>query len=84
VRDTGIGMAAEDIPRALLPFVQVDNSLSRKHGGTGLGLPLSKLFVDLHGGRLDISSAPGEGTSVTIVLPVPISSPAILAGEVAA
>ncbi len=84
VRDTGIGMAAEDIPRALLPFVQVDNSLSRKHGGTGLGLPLSKLFVDLHGGKLDISSAPGEGTSVTVVLPAPITSPAIRAGEVAA
>lgn len=84
VRDTGIGMAQEDIPRALQPFVQVDNSLARRHGGTGLGLPLSKLFVDLHGGQLDIHSEPGKGTSVSIVLPTPYSSPAILAGEVAA
>ena len=84
VRDTGIGMAPGDIPRALQPFVQVDNSLARRHGGTGLGLPLSKRFVDLHGGRLDIHSEPGKGTSVTIVLPAPYTSPAILAGEVAA
>ncbi len=84
VRDTGIGMAPGDIPRALQPFVQVDNSLARRHGGTGLGLPLSKRFVDLHGGRLDIHSEPGKGTSVTIVLPTPYTSPAILAGEVAA
>jgi signal transduction histidine kinase len=69
VRDTGIGMAQEDIPRALEPFVQVDTSFARRHGGTGLGLPLSKLFIDLHGGQFHIHSAPGKGTSVTVVLP---------------
>ncbi|MGA3399742.1 MAG: ATP-binding protein [Acetobacteraceae bacterium] len=84
VRDTGIGMAPEDIPRALQPFVQVDNSLARRHGGTGLGLPLSKRFVDLHGGQFEIHSEPGKGTSVTIVLPIPYTSPAILTGDVAA
>jgi len=85
VCDTGIGMRQEDIPRALQPFVQVDNSLSRRHGGTGLGLPLAKLFVDLHGGQFTIHSALGKGTSVTIVLPAPaLSSPTDWVGDVAA
>lgn len=69
VSDTGVGMSQQDIPRALEPFVQVDASLSRRHGGTGLGLPLSKMFVELHGGRLTIESEPGVGTAVTILLP---------------
>jgi signal transduction histidine kinase/HAMP domain-containing protein len=86
VRDTGIGMAPEDIPRALQPFVQVDSSLSRRHGGTGLGLPLAKLFVDLHGGQFAIRSALGKGTAVTVVLPAPAAlvSPARYVGEIAA
>jgi signal transduction histidine kinase len=70
VIDTGIGMAAEDIPKALEPFGQVDSKLSRKYEGTGLGLPLSKALVELHGGALEIQSAPGAGTTVTVVLPV--------------
>jgi signal transduction histidine kinase len=73
VRDTGIGMAAEDIPRALAPFGQVDSSLTRQHGGTGLGLPLSKLFIELHGGQFDIRSEKGKGTEVSIMLPVVVT-----------
>jgi signal transduction histidine kinase len=69
VTDTGIGMAPEDIPRALEAFTQVDSALSRKYDGTGLGLPLTKTLVELHGGTLAISSAPGRGTTVTIRLP---------------
>jgi len=69
VADSGIGMAAEDIPRALQPFGQIDNSLARPHGGTGLGLPLALRLVELHGGTLTIDSAPGKGTTVTVVLP---------------
>jgi signal transduction histidine kinase/HAMP domain-containing protein len=69
VSDTGIGMAADDIPKALEPFSQVDNSLSRKYGGTGLGLPLSKLYVEGHGGTLSIESAQGHGTTVSFTLP---------------
>ena len=86
VRDTGIGMAPEDIPRALQPFVQVDTSLARRHGGTGLGLPLAKLFVDLHGGQFTIRSAVGKGTEVTVVLPAPapFAPPARYLGEIAA
>ncbi|MFZ2008119.1 MAG: ATP-binding protein [Stellaceae bacterium] len=69
VADTGIGMAPDDIPRALQPFGQVDNSLSRPHGGTGLGLPLAQRLVELHGGTMTIDSTLGEGTTVTVVLP---------------
>jgi signal transduction histidine kinase/HAMP domain-containing protein len=71
VSDSGIGMAAADIPKALEPFSQIDNSITRKYGGTGLGLPLSRLFAELHGGRLDIESTPGRGTTVTVILPAP-------------
>ncbi|MEJ0016129.1 MAG: ATP-binding protein [Acetobacteraceae bacterium] len=69
VRDSGIGMAKQDIPRALEPFGQVDTSLSRRHAGTGLGLPLSKMFVISHGGSLEIDSEPGRGTTVSVTLP---------------
>jgi signal transduction histidine kinase len=69
VRDDGIGIAEADIPTALAPFGQVENTLSRKHHGTGLGLPLSKAFAELHGGLLDLSSELGKGTTVTISFP---------------
>lgn len=69
VVDTGIGVAPEDIPKILRPFEQVDSSLSRLHEGTGLGLPLTKSLVELHGGELQLESTPGEGTIVTVILP---------------
>jgi PAS domain S-box-containing protein len=69
VIDTGIGMAPEDIPKALSPFGQLETSMSRRYPGTGLGLPLSKALVELHGGRLHIDSVLGKGTTVTISLP---------------
>ncbi len=69
VTDTGIGMTADEIPRALQPFGQIDNSLTRPHGGTGLGLPLAKRLVELHGGTLTLDSEPGRGTTVTFALP---------------
>jgi signal transduction histidine kinase len=69
VRDTGIGMSEQDVEVALQPFRQIDNSLSRRYEGTGLGLPLAKALVDLHGGRLAIASQPGSGTEVRITLP---------------
>jgi len=77
IRDSGSGMAPDDIPRALQPFVQVDTSLARRHGGTGLGLPLTKIFVELHGGRLEIDSALDVGTTVTVILPAS-ASPAVI------
>jgi signal transduction histidine kinase len=69
IADNGIGMAAESIPLALAPFRQIDNRLDRKYEGTGLGLPLSKGLVELHGGTLDIKSQVHLGTTVTIRLP---------------
>ena len=69
VSDTGIGIAPQDIPTVLAPFGQIDNAFSRSHSGTGLGLPLSKRFVEAHGGQLQIISALGEGTTVRIDLP---------------
>ncbi|HEY4344575.1 MAG TPA: PAS domain-containing sensor histidine kinase [Parvibaculum sp.] len=69
VIDHGIGIAEEDIPKALAPFTQVDGTLSRAHEGTGLGLPLAKHLTELHGGELTIVSAPGEGTTVYVDLP---------------
>jgi PAS domain S-box-containing protein len=69
VRDSGIGMRAEDIPAALAPFTQLENTLTRRYEGTGLGLPLTKKFVELHGGTLEIESAPGQGTSVRMTIP---------------
>ena len=69
VRDTGIGMAPDDIPKALAAFGQVDSTLGRKHEGTGLGLPLVKALVEIHGGQFALSSELGRGTSAVVVLP---------------
>ncbi len=69
VRDSGIGIAPEDQPTALAPFGQVDSQLARKFDGTGLGLPLSRALANLHGGDLELDSAPGQGTIVTVTLP---------------
>jgi signal transduction histidine kinase len=74
VRDTGIGMNQADIPKAMEPFQQADSTIARKYGGTGLGLPLCKLFVELHGGIMVIASAPGQGTTVTVTLPAPLTA----------
>ncbi|HEX6956486.1 MAG TPA: HAMP domain-containing sensor histidine kinase [Ferrovibrio sp.] len=69
VIDTGIGMNPAQIKVALQPFGQIQNALTRVQPGTGLGLPLSDRLIRLHGGRLDIQSAPGSGTRVSVYLP---------------
>jgi two-component system cell cycle sensor histidine kinase PleC len=69
VSDTGIGMKNCDIEKALEPYGQIDNALARRHTGTGLGLPLTNQLATLHGGALRIESAPGAGTTVTILIP---------------
>ena len=68
VTDSGIGMSAQDIEVALTPFGQVDNRLERRYEGTGLGLPLTKSLIELHGGSLHIDSTVGKGTSVSVNL----------------
>jgi signal transduction histidine kinase len=69
VADTGIGIAPENIGKAMSAFGQVDSSLARRYQGTGLGLPLSKALAELHGGTLALESEQGVGTTVTVTLP---------------
>ncbi|MBU6506509.1 MAG: hybrid sensor histidine kinase/response regulator [Alphaproteobacteria bacterium] len=69
VRDTGIGIPPEKLPLALAPFGQVDSGFTRQHSGTGLGLPLTKRLIELHGGTMQIDSKPGKGTTVTAQFP---------------
>jgi signal transduction histidine kinase len=69
IEDTGVGMRPEDVPHALTPFGQLDNTLARRHRGTGLGLSLAHRFARLLGGEMTIRSAPGRGTVVTVDLP---------------
>ena len=69
VADTGIGIAKDDIPKALSPFGQIDSALSRRHAGTGLGLPLTKRLIEAHGATFSIESEFGAGTRVTIEFP---------------
>jgi signal transduction histidine kinase len=70
VTDTGVGMAPEDIPKALEPFGQINNNpMVTGEAGTGLGLPLTKALVELHGGTITLESRPGLGTAVTVTMP---------------
>jgi PAS domain S-box-containing protein len=76
IEDTGIGMAPETIAAALEPFRQLDGTLSRRFEGAGLGLSIAKSLVELHGGGLEIASAVGVGTTVTLHLPARCVDPA--------
>src|SRR5437763_11966698 len=69
VADDGIGMAAHEIAVAVQPFRQVDAMLARRNEGTGLGLPLAKRLIELHGGKFDLRSTQGEGTIVRASFP---------------
>ncbi len=69
ISDTGIGIAEEDIPRVFMAFQQAESHLARKHIGTGLGLPMVKSLIELHGGHVSLDSRVGHGTTVTIDLP---------------
>jgi signal transduction histidine kinase len=80
VRDTGIGMTAEEIRHAFKLFCQVDNSLSRRFKGAGLGLPLAVQITELHGGTLAIESTPGSGTTVIVRFPAQRSARQVESG----
>jgi two-component system cell cycle sensor histidine kinase PleC len=69
VADTGIGMRPNDIAVALTPFAQIENIMTRRQEGTGLGLPIVKALAELHGGELLLDSKPGFGTTATVILP---------------
>jgi signal transduction histidine kinase len=70
VTDTGVGIAAEDQKRIFEEFQQVDTSSTRRKGGTGLGLAIARRIVELHGGRIWVKSAPGQGTTFHFTLPL--------------
>ena len=74
VTDTGIGISEEDLPRLAQPFEQVETKHARATQGTGLGLALTKSLMEMHNGRLEMASQPGEGTTVTVLLPTRQSS----------
>jgi len=69
IRDTGIGIPPEQIERIFQPFEQVADHLTREHEGTGLGLPIAKALIELHGGELVLSSHTGIGTTARLRLP---------------
>ena len=69
VQDSGIGMSEQEIVKALTPFGQIENKMTATHNGTGLGLPLAKAMLELHDGRLEISSIPGNGTRIVLHFP---------------
>ena len=71
VCDTGVGIAAEHLPRIFERFYRVDAGRAREHGGTGLGLAIVRHLVEAHGGRVDAASTPGQGTTITVWFPQP-------------
>lgn len=77
VRDNGIGMTAEELEVALTPFGQAGSTMTRSHEGTGLGLPLVKSLMELHGGMLELASEKGVGTTVTMLFPAARTLPHI-------
>ena len=74
VRDTGIGIPEEELARLFRPFAQVDTGLTRRHGGTGLGLYISRRLATLLGGHIEVNSEPGAGSMFSVVLPVALEA----------
>jgi two-component system cell cycle sensor histidine kinase PleC len=78
VADTGVGIAADELPRLLEPFGRADGYRANKSEGTGLGLPIVKRLIEMHGGRLELSSEPSGGTTAILLFPAERSLPRTL------
>ncbi|MEY9608685.1 signal transduction histidine kinase [Bradyrhizobium elkanii] len=76
VSDTGVGIAADDLKRIGDPFFQAGKTYQRRHEGTGLGLSIVKGLVGLHHGEINVESKVGEGTTVSVALPLAFNPPA--------
>jgi signal transduction histidine kinase len=76
IADTGIGIPHDELSRLFRPFAQVDTGLTRRHGGTGLGLYISRRLAALLGGHIEVESEPGAGSTFSVVLPLVWESPA--------
>ena len=81
VADTGIGIAEKDMARLARPFEQIENQFSRTKEGTGLGLALTRSLIEMHSGRLEVDSTVGQGTTVSIILPLTQSVPGASADD---
>jgi signal transduction histidine kinase len=77
VKDNGIGIKSQDLPRLFQDFEQLDSGSSRRHEGSGLGLALTKRFVELQGGTISVESEYGGGTAFLVVLPKQITAEGI-------
>jgi signal transduction histidine kinase len=75
VTDTGVGIAANHLPRIFERFYRVDESRARSDGGAGLGLAICRWIVEAHGGRIEVASKVGKGTTFTVHLPATPSEP---------
>ena len=75
VTDTGIGIAGQDLPRLFQPFTQLDSGVSREYGGTGLGLVITKSFIEMMGGKMDVCSTAGKGSCFSFTLPLEKQAP---------
>jgi CheY-like chemotaxis protein len=78
VEDTGIGIPADRLPSVFEPFTQADESIHQRFGGTGLGLAISRELVQLMGGRIDVRSVEGQGTTFRFDIPLPKATPPTL------
>ncbi|HEV2129832.1 MAG TPA: ATP-binding protein, partial [Longimicrobiaceae bacterium] len=78
VSDTGIGMTADQMAKLFQPFTQVDASTTRRYGGTGLGLTITRRFCEIMGGSIRAESQPGAGTTLTVRLPVEVTGTRVI------